>query len=220
MYESRNRESYLSDTQSNGSVDGLLADVEAAIRDGERQYAYQLSIQATQVEPENIDAWLLRASLAPTLGDRVLCMNRLSELRPDHEDRHHVGFFALRDLLHHDPFLVYQEETKNLYRVRNADHMVLSIPKRRAFINPYPHERSKQLRAAYHWLALALFGLMLAGIGTIIFAPLAALTAIDAGQSIRSRADQVSAAVVLILAIVLFLIGFFFSILFILHLIG
>jgi hypothetical protein len=217
VYENKNRENDLVDTKPNQSATDLLSESEKAIQEGNSQYAYELALQATQAAPDNIEAWLLRATLAPSLEERVICVNRLNELMPERQDRYNVAFFALKELLDKDPFLAYLEETQDLYRVINADHIVLSIPKKRAAVNSPLPERSSQLKAAYRWLVLAIIGLMLAGIGTLIFAPLAALAAIQAGGSLHSRSDRVSSTIVLILAIILFMIGSFFSVLFVLH---
>ncbi len=219
MYVQKNRVKDL-DTEQEQRVDDLLSESEKAIREGNRQHAYELSLQATEVAPDNIDAWFLRATLAPSLEERLICVNCLNELRPDHQDRHHVAFFAVKELLDKDPFLAYLEETEALYRVINKNHMVLTVPKKRARDNTAPAARPGPLRAAYRLLMLATFGLLLAGIGTLIFAPLAALAALGTGSALRSRSERVSAMLILILSILLFLIGAIFGTLFVLHLIG
>ena len=219
MYVQKVQRKRVADTKPNQSVTDLLSECEKAIREGKSQYAYQLALQATQAEPENLETWLLRASLAPSLEERVICANHLNELMPDHQDRHHVAFFAFKERLDKNPFLAYLEETEALYRVLDADHMVLVIPKKRAVQSPSV-ERSNQLRAAYRLLMMAILGLMVAGIGTLIFAPLAALAALQASPSLQSHSDQVSSAIILVLSILLFLIGALFAYLFVLHLVG
>jgi hypothetical protein len=200
----------------------LLDQSEKAIREGNSEHAYRLSVQATQAGPDNIEAWLLRATLAPSLNERLICVNHLNELAPGFQDRYNVAFFALKDLLEQDPFLAYLEETDNLYRVINSDRVVLSIPKKRAPADPYPplEPQPGPLRAAYRWLTMSIVGLLLAGIGTVVFAPLAAVAAMRAQQSLHSPAERVRSAIVLILAFGLFIVGFLFSILFFLHWLG
>lgn len=217
MYENKDRENYFANTKTYQSVSDLLSESEKAIREGNSQYAYELSLKATQSAPEHIEAWLLRATLAPSLEERLICVNRLNELRPDHRDRYNVAFFALEELLEKDPFLAYLEETDTLYRVINADRMVLSIPKKRIAANSVSLDQSDKLKAAHRFLIMAMLGLMLAGLGTLIFAPLAAMAAIQGGQSALSRADQVNSTVVLILAVLLFMVGAIFSLLLTLH---
>jgi hypothetical protein len=213
-------ERVLSDIQSNTSVDNLLTDVESAIRNGDSQHAYELSLRATQAVPNNIEFWYLRASLATSLEERILCVNRLNEIAPEHRDKHNVAFFALKEFLDRDPFLAYREETEALYRVENADGMILSIPKRRAATTSYPDKKQDKLTAAYRWLTLAFLSLMFAGLGTLIFAPLAIWAALNANQSNGSHADEVGAVVVSLIAAILFFIGLMFSYLFVIHLTG
>jgi hypothetical protein len=207
-------------TQSNQRIAEILAESEKAIREGNRQRAYELSLQATKVAPENLEAWYLRASLAPSLEERLFCVNCLSELCPDCQDKHHVAFGAVKELLDRDPFLAYLEETEALYRVINKNNQVLVIPKKRAATNPTEVERTGPLKAAYSLLMIAVFGLLLAGVGTLIFAPLTVLAALQAGPSLRSQADRVGFTVVILLAGMFFLVGLLFAYLFALHLIG
>lgn len=208
--------------KSSLSVTDLIAESEKALRQGKKEHAYRVSVQATQIAPQNIEAWLLRATLAPSLNERIICVNRLNELAPNYQDRYNVAFFALKELLDKDPFLAYLEETDDLYRVINTERVVLSIPKKRAPVNPYPPEESNPgpLRSAYRWLALSIAGLLFAGVGTVIFAPIAALAALRAHRAVGSSSEQVRSTVVLILSFGLFIVGFLFSILFILHWLG
>jgi hypothetical protein len=106
--------------------------------------------------------------------------------------------------------------------VINTEHMVLSIPKKRAPLNVSPPDQSESgpLKGAYRWLTMAIMGLLLAGIGTVIFAPLAALAAVRAHEAVPSHAERVKSTMVLIVAFVLFIIGVLFTILFILHWLG
>lgn len=221
MYVEKKREHVFVDNQSGQKVIDLLAESEKAIQEGNSQEAYKLSLQATQVEPQSIEAWLLRATLAPTLEERLICVNRLNELAPGYQDRYNVAFFALKELLDSNPYLAYLEETEELYRVASRDH-VLSISKKRAPVELYPPEKPAPgpLTSAYRWLNLAMIGLLLAGIGAVVFAPLAALAAIRAQQSLQSHSEQVNSIVVLIVAFGLFVVGLLFSLLFILHWVG
>src|SRR5512141_1376434 len=122
--------------QSNQRIAEILSASEKAIREGNRQRAYELSLQATKIAPENLEAWFLRATLAPSLEERLFCVNCLNEMSPDRQDKHHVAFAAVKELLDKDPFLAYLEETEALYRVINKNNQVVVIPKRRAPANP------------------------------------------------------------------------------------
>jgi hypothetical protein len=221
VYVEKKREHVFVDNQSSHRVSDLLAESEKAIQEGNRQEAHKLSVQATESVPESIEAWLLRATLAPSLDERLICANRLNELAPGYQDRYNVAFFALKELLDKNPYLAYLEESDELYRVASTDH-VLSIPKKRAPVESYPPEKtaSGPLTSAYRWLNLAILGLSLAGIGAVVFAPLAALAAIHAHQSVQSHSEQVSSTVVLMVASALFIVGVLFSLLFVLHWLG
>ena len=220
-YIEKKHQDALANRKPSSKVTDLLAESQKALREGNSQQAYELSLRATQVAPRSIEAWLLRATLAPTLEERLTCVNRLNELAPGYQDRYDVAFFALKELLDKNPFLAYLEETDDLYRVINGDQ-VLSIPKKRAPVNSSPLEQTEPgpLRAAYRWLIMAVLGLLLAGIGTVIFAPLAGWAAVSAQKSIASRSDRIRSMVVLILAFLLFMIGVIFSLLFMLHWLG
>ena len=221
VYVPKKRENILNDNKPNHSVTDLLAESEKAIRAGNSKKAYQLSVQATEVAPQSLQAWLLRATLAPTLEDRLFCVNRLNELAPGYQDRYNVAFFALKELLDKNPYLAYLEETDELYRVASTDR-VLTVPKKRAPVETYPPEkpRSGPLPSAYRWLNVAILGLLVGGVGAVIFAPLAVMAAFRAQQSVQSQGEQVSSVVVLFVAFGLFVIGVLFSLLFLLHWLG
>ena len=187
------------------------------MRNDRGRHAYELSLRATQVAPDNIEAWILRATLAPSLEERLVCVNRLNELGADSQDRHNLAFFTLKELLDKNPFLAYLEETENLYRVMNANHMVLSIPKKRSPDLSVTHYQSGRLTGAYRLLVMALVGLMAAGVGTLLFAPLAAISAVRIGISSKSQAERLRSTIVFVLALLLFVIGSVFSVLFVLH---
>ena len=222
MYVQKKHENVSVNSKPSRTINDLLAESEKAIHAGNNRYAYELSLQATQLARDNVEAWLLRATLAPSLEERLMCVNRLNELAPGYQDRYNVAFFALKEALDKNPFLAYLEETEELYRVLNADRVVLTIPKKRAPVNLSPPEQTQSgpLKTAYRWLTLSLIGLLLAGIGTVIFAPLAALAAIRAQQYVKSHPERISATVVLMVSFGLFMIGVVFSLLFILHWLG
>lgn len=221
MYAEKKQKNTVIDNKSSQRLTELFAESEKAIQERKPRRAYELAVQATQLVPESIEAWLLRATLAPSVEERIVSVNRLNELAPGYQDKYNLAFYALKELLDKDPFLRYLEETDELYRVINAEHVVLSIPKKRVPANsPPPDQSSGPLKGAYRWLVLAIMGLLLAGIGTVIFAPLSALAALQAQESMQSHSERVNSTVVVIIACVLFMIGVLFSILFILHWLG
>jgi hypothetical protein len=207
-------------TQPVHTVAGLLSAARQAARAGERPRAYRLSLQATQVEPGNIHAWLMRARTAPSFEEGIFCLSQANELNPNHQEGQRNTFFALERLLQEDPFLAYLDETEHLYHVRNGTYLALSLPKKRSTGEAYPAQQPHPLQPANRWLALAWLGLLLAGIGTLICAPLAAMAALSAGQKRLSRADRVRCTILVATAGGLFVIGSVLCFLFLYHLIG
>ena len=222
MYVEKKNKNVLVDNNASKRLTDLLAESEKAIQEAKPRRAYELAVQATQAVPESIEAWLLRATLSPSLDERIIAVNRLNELAPGYQDKYNLAFYALKELLDKDPFLRYLEETDELYRVINAKRVVLSIPKKRAPINAPPPDQAPRssLNGAYRLLTMAILGLLLAGIGTVIFAPLAAFAALQTQNTLQSHSEQVGSTVVLIVASGLFVIGVLLSILFILHWLG
>jgi len=215
MMESKTR---IEDTQPIKRASRLLEEADQAMKAGDVHRAHELSLQATEAAPGYAQAWAMRTELAPSVEEKIACMNRLNELQPSQRDNHHSHFHFLKELFERDPYLAYLEETRELYHVINKDLMVLRIPKRRSITSPYPPETASALRSAYRWLSLALFGLLLAGIPTVIFAPLAARAALNVADSMDPQAGRVHSTMVELAAIVLFAIGCFFTVLFLLHL--
>lgn len=221
MYVRNNRNGQSVQAVSRRSIDQLFTEIEEARREGNSQHAYELSVQATQNEPDNAQAWWLRLGLSTSFEERLNCLNRLNELAPQHSDTYNLGYFTLKELIDKNPFLAYLGETQDLYRVMNGNHVMVSIQKNRSAANDSPPDRSNSpLRGAYTWLVFALAGLLLAGAGTLIFAPVAAWAAVRARRSNLSPADHVKSGVVFSAAILLFLLGSIFTFLFILHWVG
>ena len=162
----------------------------------------------------------MRAMLAPSLEERVMSVNRLNQLAPDFRDRHNLSFFTIKEALERDPFLAYHEETDELYRAINAEQIVLSIPKNRTAVEAFPPEHSSPLKPAQRLLVLAVFGLLLAGIGTLVFAPLAAWSAHQVRPSLPTHSERISATVVITLSVLLLLLGMNFVFLLLIHVIG
>ena len=125
---------------------------------------------------------------------------------------------SVRQLLAQDPFLLYLDETDELYHVRHGAGSALQVAKDRAIPELYPAVRPALLHQAYRWLWLALFGLLLAGLGAMLFATLAAFAALGLNLSPISPSDRVRSLVVLILSGGLWLGGLLLAVIFLVHL--
>lgn len=126
----------------------------------------------------------------------------------------------VKQALDQDPFLAYEDETEAAYRVHNHAKEALIVPKERAVPEPFPVHRPPLIRKAYRFLLLAAVGLVLSGLGAIIFAPAAGLYALRSFAEPLQRADQVRGGVIFGLSVAVFLVGAALAYLFWLHLVG
>ncbi|MBP1692948.1 MAG: hypothetical protein H6Q37_831 [Chloroflexi bacterium] len=126
---------------------------------------------------------------------------------------------AGRELLEKDPYILYLDETDDLYHVRSGERLILAVPKDRTVPEIYPARRPARLQDAYRWLWMAFFSLPLAGIGALLFAPLAATAAIRLYLETPSKTNRIYSLVVLILSASLWLFGLLISVILLVHLI-
>ena len=122
-------------------------------------------------------------------------------------------------LLAIDPFLLYLDETGDVYHVRHGNGNALRVPKERNIPEPYPAGRPVLLQKAYRWLWMACLGLLLAGLGAMIFATLAAAAALALNHQPISRANRIRSMMVLLLAGGLWLGGLLLAVIMLVHLI-
>jgi hypothetical protein len=125
----------------------------------------------------------------------------------------------MRDMLHQEPFLAYIGETDDLYKVKSGLELYLNVPKSRAVPEPYPAPKSDALHFTMRLLLWSAIGFLLGGVGAILLAPLAALSAIVLLTRPLSYRDHGRAMIALISAGLLWLAAIPFSLLFILHII-
>jgi hypothetical protein len=196
-----------------------LIDAEEALRQGDRSSAYQLSREATKNAPDNIKAWLIQAESAPTLDEAIACLNQANALQPLNSDLREKTYQTVWTLLKHNPFVLYLDETEDKYHVQSGEQISLVIPKDRSIPEPYPARQPARLQLAYRWLWLALFGIIPAGLGAIIFAPLAGLTALSMNFGSTSRSNRIHSLVLIILSGGLWLFGLLLSVILLVHLI-
>ncbi len=185
------------------NVSKLLADANRLAQQGDRQSAYRLSLQATRQEPDNPDAWILRSKLATTNEERLFCLSQVHRINPHHPVVKKDSYQVIWHMLQKDPFLAYLNETDDLYYVRSNAYLSIPVPKDRATPEAYPPKQPSKIKPAFHYLGLALLGIMFAGLGTLIFAPLAILAVLSASSQPLSRADRMRARIVVLVSLVL-----------------
>lgn len=186
-------------------VSKLLEEVGQLTQQGEREKAYQASLQATNNAPDDPRAWYLRSQVAPSTEEKLMCLSRTYSLDPSFSDTQGELRTALQSLLQQEPFLGYVYETENMYQVRSGRDLLINIPKNRAFQTPYLKRTPGIAKPAFRWLSIALLALILGGVGAVLFAPIAAFHALRLQTSAPSRGDRVRLFIVLILAVIIWL---------------
>jgi hypothetical protein len=156
----------------------------------EAEAAHQAWVQLTTTEPSNQDAWIGRASAARDLHDRIASLNRALELNPANGFARRALHDSMQQLLGRDVRLVYGGETSTLYQLRTAAEFEFTHPKDRVALEPYPAPSQTPVQAVYPWLKWAMIGLIPAGLGTLIFAPVAIVVAIMQLQRPLGASDR------------------------------
>jgi hypothetical protein len=188
-------------------VSQLLEEVGQLARRGDREKAYQSSLKATSLAPDEPLAWYLRSQAASSTEEQLMCLSRAYSLDPNDEETKKGLRSAVQTLLKQEPFLAYVHETANFYQVRSGRDLLINIPKNRAYEIPYVKKAPGLARPAFRWLSLALLALLLGGVGAVLLAPVAAFQALRLQASSPSHGDRVRLWIVLILSIILWLIA-------------
>lgn len=186
-------------------VSNLLEEVGQLVRQGEREKAYQLSLKATSLAPDEALAWYLRAQTAPSTEEKLMCLSRAYSLDPKHSETKKELRLAVHALLKQEPFLAYVHETEELYQVRSGRDLLINIPKDRTFEIPYLRKKPGLAQPAFRWLSLSLLALFLGGLGAVFFAPVAAFQALRLQASAPSEPERVRLLIVFILAVIVWL---------------
>lgn len=174
---------------------------------GDRRQAYELSLQATEISPKNIQAWILRARTSLSLEEKIVCLNRINSLDPRNPYARLETYAALKNLLEKDPFLAYLDEDDYVYHVHNGVNMLLTVPKDREVPEPIPNQRPQPLKRSSRMLWLGMVGLLASGIGTLIFAPFAIMNALRVDYGSLSRKERMRGNVIIALSILLCLLA-------------
>jgi hypothetical protein len=94
--------------------------------------------------------------------------------------------------------LTYQREDDQVYVLKDADGLPLLLQKNRAMPDSFSPSRPRSLSGAFRLLALAVLGLAPAGLGSLVFAPLAMLwTLYICLTHPMDRSDRIRAAIIM-----------------------
>jgi hypothetical protein len=188
-------------------ISQLLEEAEAFAKQGKREQAYQSSLEATAVAPDEPMAWYLRSKNAPSNEERLMCLSRAYSLHPDDPEVKEELRSSVHILLKQEPFLAYVHETEQFYQVRSGRELLINIPKDRTFDIPYLKKKPGFARPAFHWLTLSIAALFLGGVGAVVLAPVAAFQALRLHASAPSEAERVRLLIVFLLAVMIWLVA-------------
>src|SRR5512138_1064458 len=152
-------------------VSQLLEEVGQLAQQGDREKAYQSSLKATSLAPDEPRAWYLRSRTAPSTEEQLMCLSRAYSLDPEYQEPKQELRVAIQTLLKQEPFLAYVHETDKLYQVRSGRDLLINIPKNRTYETPYLKKASGLTEPAFRWLSFALIALFLGGVGAVLLAP-------------------------------------------------
>jgi len=186
-------------------VSQLLEDAQQSVHQGNREIAYQSSLQATSLAPNEPLAWYLRSQSAASFEEQLICLSRAYLLDPTFSDAKKELRTAVQGLLKQEPFLAYVHETEVLYQVRSSLGFLINIPKNRVFEKPYLQKDPGPLKPVFGWLYVSLFALMLGGVGALVLAPITAFQALRLRSVSLPHGDQVRLWILLIISIMIWL---------------
>jgi hypothetical protein len=186
-------------------VSQLLEEGGQFSQQGEREKAYQSSLKATSLAPNEPLAWYLRSQAAPSPEEQLMCLSRAYSLDTAYPDAKKELRTAVQALLKQEPFLAFVHETEEFYQVRSGRDLLINIPKNRVFEKPYLQKTPGLAGPAFVWLYLSLFALLLGGVGAVLLAPITAFQALRLQASSPSRGDRVRLWIVFILSVIIWL---------------
>lgn len=192
-------------TKLQTEVSQLLEDAGTFAQQGKREMAYETSLKATVIAPDEPLAWYIRSQNAPSREERLMCLSHAYSLAPDHPETQKELRTAVHTLLQQEPFLAYVYETEQFYQVRSGRDLLINIPKNRTFETPFLKKAPGLARPAFRWLSLAVLALFLGGVGAVLFASIAAFQALRLQTSARSDGDRMRLLIVFILAVIIWL---------------
>ena len=184
-------------------VSQLLEEAEQFARQGKREQAYQSSLRATSMAPDEPLAWYLRSQTAPSSEEQLMCLSRAYSLDTAYPDAKKELRTAVQALLKQEPFLAYVHETPEFYQVRSGRDLLINIPKNRVFEKPYLQRAPGLARPAFRWLTISLLALLLGGVGAILLAPIAGLQALRLQARAQPRNDRIRLWVAFLLSLLI-----------------
>jgi hypothetical protein len=186
-------------------VSELLEEAGQLAQQGKREQAYQMSLRATSIAPDEPRAWYWRSQNAASTEEKLMCLSRAYSLDLTDPQTQRELRTAIHTLLKQEPFLAYVYETEEFYQVRSGRDLLVNIPKNRTSEVPYLKKKPGLAQPAFRWLSVSLLALLLGGVGAVLFAPIAAFQALRLQASAPSDGERVRLLIVFILAVIIWL---------------
>jgi hypothetical protein len=188
-------------------ISQLLEEAENFSRQGEREKAYQTSLQATRLAPHEPRAWYLRSQAASSTEEKLMCLSRAVSLDPNYPELQNELRSSIQALLKQEPFLAYVHENAEFYQVRSGRDLLINVPKNRTFETPYLKKKPGLAQPAFRWLNYSVLALLLGGVGAVLLAPIAAFQALRLQASAPTDGERVRLLIVFILAVIIWLVA-------------
>ncbi|MDX1614013.1 MAG: hypothetical protein R3300_06855 [Candidatus Promineifilaceae bacterium] len=207
----------MSDRSHDQSGETILSEAKTALIRGRRQQARRLLQSLTDRVPANEEAWLWRAAAADTAAEQLLCLSKVLELAPQHARAERQLLAALKARLDDVPVLLHLHETDHLYLIQTGDGLELLVPKQRAVPERYPPSEPSHLDQAERWLAWAALGLLPAGLGAHLFAPLTIAAVLRARRQELSEEEARRGRLLLRTGLLIWAVAWLWAALFLVH---
>lgn len=189
-----------------------------AASSGDRRLARQLCLQLTKSNPANEKAWLLLADVSDSADEQTAALGHALRLDPHNTAARQALYETMQHLLHKDAFLAYQGETSTFYRISTPEDLQFTHPKDRAVVAAFPPAETSPTHCAQRWLAWSVIGLIPAGVGALVCAPVAMATSLNLLRKRLPLMERRRAWIVLLGATLSWLVGMLLAFVLILHL--
>jgi len=156
-------------------------------RTADADAAYRAWVELTAAEPSNQEAWIGRAESAEDMREKITSLNRALELNPANGFARRALHACMQQLLGLDARLEYRGETSTVYQLHTPRQFEFTHPKDRVPVDAYPSAGRTAGQKVYRWLKWSVIGLIPAGLGTLLFAPMTVIAAI---KVLRHPLDQ------------------------------
>ena len=159
------------------------------------------------------------ALTSQSLEESVTELNQALTLNPGNVTARQALYETMQQILRKDAFLAYGSETNIYYTVHTMAEFEFIHPKDRATPAKFPNKEFVPSKAATKLLGWSLAGLIPAGAGTVVCAPLAMISAVMLLRQKDAGMDHRRAWVILLCAMALWLVGLLLFSILVLHLV-